>query len=79
MAETKMVVDDSAEAIRALHEKVSQLENELLRPRTERRTAEETFRILADAAPVMIWVCAPDGLCTFFNKAWLEFRGRAME
>jgi PAS domain S-box-containing protein len=42
------------------------------------RASEETFRILADTAPVMIWVSGPDKLCTFFNKPWLDFTGRAM-
>jgi len=41
--------------------------------------SEERFRTMADAAPVLIWMSGPDKLCTFFNKAWLEFTGRKME
>jgi PAS domain S-box-containing protein len=42
------------------------------------RESEERFRSLADAAPVMIWMSGPDKLCTFFNKSWLDFTGRAL-
>jgi PAS domain S-box-containing protein len=43
------------------------------------RESEERFRIVADAAPVLIWMSGTDKLCTFFNKPWLEFTGRSLE
>ena len=43
------------------------------------RESEERFRIVADSSPVLIWMSDSDKLCTFFNKPWLEFTGRAME
>jgi PAS domain S-box-containing protein len=43
------------------------------------RESETRFRIVADSAPVMIWISGVDKLCTFFNKTWLDFTGRALE
>jgi PAS domain S-box-containing protein len=57
------------------------LANLVRRRRAERSLTEsETrFRVAADAAPVMMWMSGPDKLCTFFNKAWVEFTGRKLE
>lgn len=43
------------------------------------RDRETWFRNLADNAPVMIWVTDKEKRSTFFNKAWLEFRGNNLE
>ncbi|PTS96361.1 hypothetical protein DBR11_19255 [Pedobacter sp. HMWF019] len=40
---------------------------------------EEQFKIMADSAPVLIWVSGTDKLCYFFNAGWLRFTGRTME
>src|SRR5215216_5332376 len=36
------------------------------------------FRLLADHAPVMLWMSGLDGLCDFFNSTWLAFTGRTL-
>lgn len=41
-------------------------------------SADERFRKLADASPLMIWTSDSDANATFFNRAWLEFRGRTL-
>lgn len=43
------------------------------------RQSETRFREMADQAPVLMWMAAPDGRCTFFNRAWLAFTGRTLE
>jgi PAS domain S-box-containing protein len=43
------------------------------------RTSEQRFRLMADAAPVLIWTSGIDKLCTWFNKPWLDFTGRTLE
>ncbi len=50
-------------------------------PRAEPRLGESEalFRLMSDAAPVLVWMSGPDKLCTFFNKPWLEFTGRSLE
>ncbi len=43
------------------------------------RESEERFRLMADTAPVLVWRSNVDKACDFFNRPWLEFRGRTME
>ncbi|MEO9021614.1 MAG: PAS domain-containing sensor histidine kinase [Ginsengibacter sp.] len=39
---------------------------------------EEQFRLMADAAPMLLWVSGIDNHSSFFNKAWLRFTGRTL-
>ncbi len=59
--------------------RLAELQSELTSLQQRLAASEERFRFLADAAPIMIWMADREGLCTFFNRAWLEFRGRTLE
>jgi PAS domain S-box-containing protein len=59
--------------------RLAELEAELQQHRARVVTGEERFRVLADAVPVMIWMSGESAQCTFFNREWLEFRGRTLE
>lgn len=42
------------------------------------RESEKRFHLLADNAPVLVWMSTPDKLCDWFNDVWLRFTGRSM-
>jgi PAS domain S-box-containing protein len=58
----------------------------ILRDITERRRAEEAvaesenrFRLIANTAPVLIWMSGTDSFGNYFNRPWLEFTGRSLD
>jgi PAS domain S-box-containing protein len=59
--------------------RLAEAEAELEYAKRKQVSAEQRFREILDASPVMVWMSGTDAMCTFFNRAWLEFRGRAVE
>src|SRR5258708_7409319 len=47
-------------------------------PAGRRGDTADHFRLMADYAPVMIWLAGPDRRSVYFNRLWLEFTGRAL-
>jgi PAS domain S-box-containing protein len=45
----------------------------------ELKESESRFRLMADSAPVLMWMSGSDKLCTYFNKNWLDFTGNRLE
>jgi PAS domain S-box-containing protein len=65
----------------SVHEWVGAVTDITDRKRSEHilRESEERFRNMAEYAPVMIWISAPDGACTYVNKRWTDFTGTTGE
>ncbi len=47
--------------------------------RRELERSEDRFRLLAENAPILIWICNETGKCTYFNKKWLAHTGRSLQ
>jgi PAS domain S-box-containing protein len=43
------------------------------------RESEQRFRLVANTAPMLIWMSDTHRLCTYFNDSWLAFTGRPVE
>ena len=37
------------------------------------------YRLIVEHSPNMVWRSGLDGMCDYFNAAWMEFTGRTME
>ena len=43
------------------------------------KESEERFRLVADSAPVMMWMCDTDNRTNYVNKPWQRFTGHTAE
>jgi PAS domain S-box-containing protein len=43
------------------------------------RQSEERFRLIADTAPVMIWMSGAEQQITYLNQTWLDYTGRPVD
>jgi PAS domain S-box-containing protein len=43
------------------------------------RESEERFRLVANTAPVMIWMSDVNAHCSYLNQRWMEFTGRSID
>ena len=71
----QVLMDDSGEPLRVVGVNLDITE----RKRAEEaiNESEQRFRLVADTAPVMIWMSGLDKRPTYFNRPWLEFTGRS--
>lgn len=61
-----------------LEEIVDERTQELKETNEFLRESEQRFRVMADSAPVLIWISGKDKHYTYFNKKWLSYTGRTM-
>lgn len=59
----------------ANEELLAQVE-ERIRIENEIRESEQRFRLMADSAPVLIWMTDYSGRLSYVNKTWIEFTGK---
>ncbi|MFB2833071.1 PAS domain-containing protein [Floridanema evergladense] len=76
----KQVADQVAIAIQQaqLYQQVQHELADRIQAETFLRESEARFRLMADSAPVLIWLADAEGESTFFNKTWLKFTGRSL-
>src|SRR6185503_10793238 len=43
------------------------------------RESEERFRLIANTAPVMIWMSGTEKQITYLNQTWLDYTGRPLD
>jgi PAS domain S-box-containing protein len=66
------------QALEALQKLNQELEVRIEKRTADLRESEARFRVMADSAPVLIWVSNTEGLCNFLNQGWLNFTGRTL-
>lgn len=66
------------EVIEALEQLNHELEDRVEQRTAALRESEARFRVMADSAPVFLWMSDTTASCNFFNQTWLTFTGRSL-
>jgi len=74
-----MAPGHQVDEVTVLRLKLAEMESDLDYFKRRQISGEKRFRELLDAAPIMVWMSGTDAMCTFFNRTWLEFRGRPLQ
>ena len=74
-----MAPGQSIDEITVLRSRLAEVQAELDGLKRREYAVQQRFRDLLDTTPILTWISGPDAMCVFFNRAWLEFRGRALE
>lgn len=69
-------VEDRTTELRDTNEELQAQIEDRLRIENEIRESEERFRLMADSAPVMIWMTDSKGKIIYVNRTWLDFTGK---
>jgi PAS domain S-box-containing protein len=69
--------DESGKLISVLSQVLDVTERK--RIETALQESEQLFRQMTDASPSLMWMSDTNQFCYYFNRPWLEFRGRTME
>jgi PAS domain S-box-containing protein len=72
-ARWQMLVDESGKPSRVVGVNMDVTDRK--RAEEAQRESEERFRLVANAAPVMIWMSGVDKEPTYFNQLWQDFTG----
>lgn len=70
---------ESLDEVAVLKNKVAELEAENIRLQRKHEESDARIRLLLDSAPMMVWTSGMDAMCNYFNRAWLQYRGRRLE
>ncbi|MGA2118459.1 MAG: PAS domain S-box protein [Bryobacteraceae bacterium] len=71
-AEMKTEIAERRRAEEALRESESRL-------RSLSEDSKNSFVILSNFVPQLVWMCAPDGLNIYFNQRWVDYTGLTLE
>ncbi|MEO8514893.1 MAG: PAS domain S-box protein, partial [Ignavibacteria bacterium] len=72
-------VEERTSELKLSNEKLTSEINNRIKIESSLRESEERFRLMADSAPVLIWISGTNKKFTYVNKGWLDFTGKNTE